>query len=428
MVFQRRSALNSVVLGKILVLLMMLPLSSVQAFEYDWSGFATIGMGKQDGSNILFQEFDENLSMSTDTKIGGQLDIKFNEQWSFSTQAAIQAYTFTPDKDYKPTLSSAYFRYQPNAANLIRFGLMRTPHYYFSEYTEVGAAYPWVRLPTTVYEKSFDPLDDQYKLDFIHFAEYKDWFISSRLSLGHPLGGPNIDGKYDFDTSLGLSVVAERDDLILRLGTYLSKLDVYSYNDDLNDLIAGLYGFGAIPGLEEFNTLADELSFKDVQIAYTSFSLVWEPGQWAIYAEIYNLDNQSKFFANSLGSYISFLYQFDRFAPYIVIGSTKTEGDKQEILDLIANASPTIALPPQQLAIIEGLRAGTTEVQKVYESAYDNLAIGMRYDLSSTMVFKAQVDGFYARRDSLKRDFAYAGDPSQGRNTYLYSISLDMVF
>ena len=77
MVFQRRSALNSVVLGKILVLLMMLPLSSVQAFEYDWSGFATIGMGKQDGSNILFQEFDENLSMSTDTKIGGQLDIKF---------------------------------------------------------------------------------------------------------------------------------------------------------------------------------------------------------------------------------------------------------------------------------------------------------------------------------------------------------------
>lgn len=80
-----------------------------------------------------------------DTKAGIQLPYKATDNLSFIAQA------ITRGVEPKPELSWAFLDYQLNDAWSVSLGRKRLPMYYYSEFQDVGFAYPWITPPGELY-------------------------------------------------------------------------------------------------------------------------------------------------------------------------------------------------------------------------------------------------------------------------------------
>ncbi len=89
----------------------------------------------------------------------------YRNSWSFKpeSRAGIQAkYTVSPEfnmvaqlvtrgSDTKPSLQWAYASYAPSKAWEFQLGRKRIPLYFYSDFQDVGVAYPWVAVPPELY-------------------------------------------------------------------------------------------------------------------------------------------------------------------------------------------------------------------------------------------------------------------------------------
>jgi len=89
--------------------------------------------------------YSTNFSFTPESRVGVQANVKFNDQFSFTTQVTDRA-----DED-APQLSWAFLTYAfaPNWEFTV--GRKRIPLYYYSNFQDVGIAYPWVSPPPELY-------------------------------------------------------------------------------------------------------------------------------------------------------------------------------------------------------------------------------------------------------------------------------------
>jgi hypothetical protein len=89
--------------------------------------------------------YSTGFSFKPETRAGVQADIKFNDQFSFTAQVTDRA------DDTSPQLQWAFLTYDFMPNWELTVGRKRIPLYYYSNFQDVGIAYPWVTPPPELY-------------------------------------------------------------------------------------------------------------------------------------------------------------------------------------------------------------------------------------------------------------------------------------
>lgn len=167
----------------------MAPVAAVHAQEADAklkiSGFLSLVGGRISGTNEDRYEgpstidgnecpcyiadwgnagiYTEKFSMKPESRAGIQAKYTFNKQLNVVTQIVIRG------SDTTPRVQWAYGSYSPSKNLEFQLGRKRIPLYFYSDFQDIGAAYPWVGVPPELYgweATNYNGASVRYKMAF----------------------------------------------------------------------------------------------------------------------------------------------------------------------------------------------------------------------------------------------------------------------
>lgn len=127
------------------------------AVEATWSGFATLGYARSDSDFTYQGSINRQGTLWRDSLLAGQVDLRFNPQWSATLQAKV-ASCEDREKQACARASWAFLAWRPNNDWLVRAGKVRLPLYLNSESLDVGVSHDMARMPFEMY--SIAPTND----------------------------------------------------------------------------------------------------------------------------------------------------------------------------------------------------------------------------------------------------------------------------
>jgi hypothetical protein len=149
-------------LGALGLAMGLLAAAPAQAGELTVSGFGTVGVGKtlsgvtQDYFGFKCPcyianypdvgVYTDSLSLKPDTRAGLQLTYALGNGISFTGQATSHA-----ANDLKPAMDWAYGSWAVTETLTLQAGRKRLPLFGYSDFFQVGYAYPWIRPPGDLY-------------------------------------------------------------------------------------------------------------------------------------------------------------------------------------------------------------------------------------------------------------------------------------
>ena len=151
-----------------MVAMAAMSIAPAQAGEFEWGGFASVVAGAViDSDNppdelYANPEYDDcpcaitdwsnagiyegsHWTLKPDTKIGLQASYYFNDTWSTTAQIVSRGTDTDPDLDW------AYVSVQLSDSVKLDLGRKRIPLYFYSDFQDVGYAYPWITPPDELY-------------------------------------------------------------------------------------------------------------------------------------------------------------------------------------------------------------------------------------------------------------------------------------
>lgn len=146
---------------KLLFSLCSLLLATSAQAEVNISGFASVVAGRViDGTGVaefdlgptfladypLVGAYDEDISFKPDTLFGIQFSADLLEGLSATAQVVSRG-----ADDFSADFEWAYLSYEINEHWTVQGGKKRLPLYYYSDFFDVGYAYPWIRPPADNY-------------------------------------------------------------------------------------------------------------------------------------------------------------------------------------------------------------------------------------------------------------------------------------
>jgi len=153
---------------KLKILFTLLTLAFVSnytaAIEIEWSGFGSIVAGKTLGTiddplnpgqtrdEILTADFydvgqyDNDLTFNAESVFALQAVTRLSDELKVTAQLVAKG-----TDDYEPEFDWLYLTYNVSDEWTLMAGRRNIPMYYYSEFSEVGYAYPWIRPPSNLY-------------------------------------------------------------------------------------------------------------------------------------------------------------------------------------------------------------------------------------------------------------------------------------
>lgn len=115
---------------------------------------------------------------------------------------------------FDTTLDWGYVRYEMTDNLTIQAGRQLAPLYYYSDFTDVGYAYHWIRVPTNIYRLGFQA----YEGASITYTEsVQDWDFDFKLYGGTSNNETSVLGDFTFENLVGVELKAHYDWLETRL-------------------------------------------------------------------------------------------------------------------------------------------------------------------------------------------------------------------
>lgn len=209
--------------------------------------------------------YNEDFGLDRESRAGIQLDARLGEAWSARLQAVARA----TEGSRGASLDVASITYTLAPEWTVQVGRKRLPIYYYSDFQDVGFAYPWVRPPQDLYGWEVGSFNGA---SLAHNTRWGEWNARASLFYGGEHSGDNVlAGNYfsgrvevDWHDILGADLELTRDWLNLRLVYIQSHVDTRSSLE--GDIFSGetqrIYGLAA--NIDHGNWLVrSELSFFD---------------------------------------------------------------------------------------------------------------------------------------------------------------------
>ena len=136
------------------VFISLLMLCLVSHGEVRFNGFASVVGGRTVSDNddafladySLVGLYGDEINFQPESTMGLQARADLNQGLSFTTQWVARGLN-----DYNSEVSYAYIIYQLSSELTLQAGRKRLPLQYYSEFFDVGFAYPWIRPPADLY-------------------------------------------------------------------------------------------------------------------------------------------------------------------------------------------------------------------------------------------------------------------------------------
>lgn len=382
---------------------------------FSFRGFGTLGVAHSDydqadySSSVLKRTGaggSESWSPDLDSRLGVQLDVKFNKKWSAVVQVITeQRY----DASYRPMVEWGNIKYQATPDLALRVGRIAIPIFLAADYRKVGYAYPWVRTPVEVYGGV--PITNNDGADVVY-----RWRTGSVKHVTQAFFGRThldlTDTTYLKASKIaGITHTAEYGATTLRASAFTSVLDT----NILRFLFDDFRKFGP-RGI----AIAEKYDVIDKRMEGVAIGVNYDPGQWFIMAEGGVSDGHS-YLGKSRGVFVSSGYRTGEFTPYLTYSRTDALSPTKD------PGLPTAGLPPALAYAAGALNYGLDLTLKTMASQ-TSVSAGVRWDFHPNMALKLQYDRVMTRNGSRGTLVNLEPGFKSGRPINVTSATLDFVF
>ncbi|MAR92089.1 MAG: hypothetical protein CML06_14580 [Pseudomonadales bacterium] len=268
-----------------------------------------------------------------------------------------------------------------------RLGRMQSSHYLFSSTIDVGYAYPWARPPVDAYSYLLGPLKNLDGADLLYTHDLTpELELDIQLLAGYA-EGELLDVEVKAEPSYGTTLTLRATDWQLRYSFHLDKTSIQS--DDLDTAVELYSNLGQTVD-PIFGEIGEFFISTDSDYQYHALGAQWEGYPWGLIAEKYLVrPPREEGFANrSEGWYVSALYHYGAFTPYVSYGAYKNVTNK-ELIPLLNQA-----LENPNFSAFAPLLQLNKQLIEQFEAREQSLTLGLRYDFHTQACLKAEVQYF----------------------------------
>jgi hypothetical protein len=379
------------------------------------SGFGTVGVvhsseRQADYTSTVLKPTGAGATHSwspdVDTRLGAQLDLRLDKQWSAVVQVVSEQGL---DNSYRPKVEWANIKYQLTPDLALRAGRIALPVFLSADYRRVGYAYPWVRPPVEGY--GVLPVTSSDGFDATMRWNLGGTRNTSQVFFGHddvPLAPPlRAYGRH----IAGISHTSEWGAFSVRAN--LLRAEVSS--NLASQLFRAFDAFGP-PGQAISGRY--EVDHKDVQVS--NIGLNYDPGTWFLMAEASRTRSDSLFGATA-SAYLSAGWRCTAWTPYATLARVRASGiDAEHGLPLAALPAPA---RPTAAALNGALAALLASIPQ-----QSSQSLGLRWDLLPSAALKLQYDRVTPRNGSRGTLINTQPGFRSGQTAHVASVALDFVY
>ncbi|WP_423187665.1 hypothetical protein ACO1PK_05470 [Alishewanella sp. d11] len=330
--------------------------------DFTYSGFGSLVGGtvlQGDGYWARLPEaagqYDTDLDLQTESRLGLQLRYQVTSQLSLTSQVLLRGIN-----DFSPRLEWLYSSYAVTPNLSLSLGKMRLPVYHYSDVMDVGIAYPWLRVPTDAYSlavTNFQGVRLQQNLDF--------GFATSKVQL--------YSGQQDTQPNKLLTTIEQykTEQLYSPTGDYLGVRPIRTTKD-----YRDFFGVVVDTSISHFDLRVSYLTGRERFTLFPEQDSVDSPlgGEWTDteFLDIsFSTELDALFFIVEWNRYkniyrswfSSVVYQYAKFSPYLYY--SRFEGVRTELGN------------PQRL-----------------DDKYFSIGLGLAYNIKPNLVLKFELTEF----------------------------------
>lgn len=332
------------------------------------SGFGSIVAGQANNDSNYLGYDDDGIELDADSLLGLQLEVKITDRLKAVTQIVAKG-----RYDYDIVPEMAYLSYEANQFTA-RAGILRTPFYMYSDYLDLGYAYPMLR-----------PSDELYDNIIISTYEGMDLLIPIEFENSTLLLQPYA----------GVTRLDERDAMGTGETTFndFYGLTTHWYVDD--------FTFRATYALGQSEHTAKSLAYNKVEEMlddkkgkFLSLGAHYDNGNVIAMVEAAEIKLEGEFSDTLAVSGVAG-YRFGNVTPYAAISYLKTTDDDERIIT-------------PRTAYLEALNYKT-----------NSYSVGVRWDVYKNIALKTDVT--YVDFNGIQIVYGH-------EDSLVYSTAIDFVF
>ncbi|MAY14122.1 MULTISPECIES: porin [Thalassolituus] len=347
-------------------------------------GFLNAGAYYLDEDDITIESYESGSPQffNRDTMMGLQISKEISER----TSATIQL-TAKGEEDFAVRTSLAFISHALNDSTDIRFGRLRIPFFYYSEFLDVGYAYNWIRptgdaygIPFSDYNGadiikrfSFDSFDGQIQLNYGRRDKEIVLFNEAYESELNNFAGATLNlymGDFGLrvgmqQTQMTLDSAADMQTLIdVRTGTKTPDEALY----DLAASGARRIDIAQTAATLLTNSMSEEtketFNFDDKKARYYNLATTWDNGDWSFIAETAIINFDSGLYVDNFAWLASLAKRFDALTIHTTYSTSRDR--------------------------LDGGDVGKVQEMMMLRGEDESITLGMRYDLDEATAFKLE--------------------------------------
>lgn len=341
----------------------------VQAADVNISGFLSVEGGMVDDENgVPYKGYSEEDFTFDRNILGLQVSGQVNEKVTATAQLIARSGT-----DYEVTADWAYISWQASENGKVRAGRLRTPLYMYSDYLEVGYAYPWISAPNEVYYLPFNNVDG---IDYYATAALGSFDTSFQAYFG------SFDSDFAFEdgtegyaslrNQMGVAATIGKSWWTLRAAYHQVDLSVDINNAQLAGLVSQL-------SVSPFASIVPSIVIDEDKATFGEIGLSIDTGIFVAAAEHVEFEVQDSLLAKNVRDYVMVGVRVSDFLFHVT-------GSKAD--DEIADLTGSIPVSTQTQPLIDGLNAAAA----ARDIDREVISYGVRWDVASGTALKLQLD------------------------------------
>lgn len=337
------------------------------------SGFGSVAVGKSN-NNVGYAGYDsESWNVSQDTLAGLQLDAHINDKAKFVAQVVANG-----RYDYELAVEMAYVSYEFGSFTA-RAGKLRMPLFMYSDYLDVGYAYPMLRPSQELYENLM--ISSYVGVDLLIPIEFEDSSLVFQpiLGIGEINERDSRYGQITLDQLVGLTAHWYIEDFTFR-ASYVTAQTEFSASEDFSAAEQYIY-----------NGLID-----DKKGQFISFGAQYDNGDLLVSLEAADTQVEDDY-SDTLAVSGLLGYRFGSVMPYVMANMVETTDDDE--------------------------REGNPYIEHL---SFERVAysLGARWDFAKNIALKADLT--YA--DFQDTNGGFSDTNVSEDDTLVYSVAIDFIF
>ena len=381
---------------------------AVDLSQISINGFGSVIGGMTFEDDETYFGNDDNLSFQPESRFALQIGAPIGEKWSATAQILARG-----EKNFDPAFEWAYIGYQASDDLKILMGRQRFKLYKYSDYVDVGYAYPWLRTPQGVYALPFSSGDGVSAIYTTYSGDIEMTFTGAAQGINIP--DYEITGSADLEPTelnIELAYFTSADFVMNAFNFGFNVAYVPDFSLDLataNPTLGGVLDFLAANGVSQEAIDGIEVNTDSALLYGVYFG--YDPGLFFLLAEYSVIDYDPSILADTESMYVTLGARHNLWTFHVTYGMDKNEvsSTANQQLGAFTNVSNPGATPPVTFG-----QAVTSGISTQLEDS-TTASVGVRYDIETGIALKA--------------DFtAYQNTVSTAPDAKVIAVGVDFVF